>query len=401
MSADTKVGSIDIRHNLFIELKNGKVKNVGENGVPYPLHTDPNKWLDAKGGLVTPGFVDAHTHPVFKDFRQKEFTRRIKGETYQQIAASGGGIMSSVRGVRTTSEQQLSKIVYKRFSRFLACGTTTIEAKSGYGLTYEDELKSLRVLKSVSSAHPLEVSRTLLAAHVIPTEYKETPQKYVDIICTEIIPSVAEEGLAEAIDVFLEEGAFDAEQTRMILDFGTKYGLKPRLHADQFTNGEGVSIAVDYGAISVDHMDTTNEDGIERLKNAKIPIVLLPGAVFFLRSEKFANARQMINSGCITAISTDFNPGTCPSPSMPVMMSLACLKMSMTPEEALWSATMGGAYAVKKEDAIGSLKSGYQADLIVWDMEDIDSIPYHFGNQVPVYVLKKGTLIAQNGNAVL
>jgi imidazolonepropionase len=384
-----------IVRNTWIKIFNGKIVETGAEGEPLPAGSINSVVFDAKGMLATPGLIDPHTHPIFVNSRQNEFVRRSRGENYQQIAAAGGGILSSVRGIRSTSQDELTEIIRGKLDDFIVAGTTSIEAKSGYGLSLVDELKSLRALKQAADNHPLDVSPTLLAAHVVPPEFKAEPDHYVDLICNEIIPQVVEEGLAEAVDVFLEEGAFNASQTRKIFASATEAGLRCRLHADQFNAGEGALIAAEFNALSADHMDQTNDEGIKALAEKGVTVVLLPGAVFFLGLEKYAPARKMIDAGCKIALSTDFNPGTTPTQSLPLMMTLACIKMGLSPSEALWAVTMGGAYALNRADNVGTLMPGYNADICLWDADDIDYLPYAYGNMMPEAVFKLGKLVTQ------
>ncbi len=388
--ADEPVRSLE---NVWLEIEDGRISRISQEGEPVPKGVSSAQTFDADGLLVTPGLIDPHTHPIFVNSRQHEFVRRCRGETYQQITVSGGGILSSINGVRSADEDDLSVFISERLDRFLAKGVTTIEAKSGYGLSLEDELKSLRALQTAALDHPVEVSPTLLAAHVVPPEFKNDPDGYIDLICSEIIPRAVEERIVDAVDVFLEEGAFNPAQTRRVFEAGKKAGLGCRLHADQFTAGEGAIIAAEFGALSADHMDHTGESGMEALAESGVTVVLLPGAVFFLGLDHYAPARKMIEKGCRIAVSTDFNPGSSPTQSMTLMMSLACIKMGLTPSEALWAATMGGAYALGRSGYIGTLLTGYQADICLWEAEDVAYLPYAYGNMTPVAVLKKGEVV--------
>jgi len=391
---------VDVIHDTWLEIEDGRVKQIGAAGEPKPPDsTAAALRYHAGGRLATPGFVDAHTHPVFISWRSGEFLRRIRGETYQQIAAAGGGILSSVRGVRSATVEQLAELVRKRLDRFLELGTTTIEAKSGYGLTVEDELKSLRALHTAAAAHPVEVSPTLLGAHTIPPEHRHNPDEYTTLVCDRMIPAAAAARLADAVDVFLEEGAFTLPQARRVFEAGRKAGLSLRIHADQFTSGGGAALAAEFGALSADHMDHTDEAGLKLLAQAGVTVVLLPGAVFFLGLNDYAPARRMLDNNCRIALATDFNPGSCPTQSLPLMMTLACIKMKLTPAEALWAATMGGAYALGANDRIGTLKPGYQADICLWVADDADFIPYSFGNASPEAVFKRGKLVYRRSSA--
>lgn len=340
--------------------------------------------------------MESHTHPVFVQPRQNEFHRRCQGKTYLEIASEGGGILSSVRGVRDASLSDLTELVRKRFTRFLELGVTTIEAKSGYGLSLEGELKSLTAIRD-GARDLLEVSPTLLAAHTIPPEFKASPDRYVDLVCHEIIPAASESNLAEAVDIFVEESAFSISHARRVFEAGRQAGLGLRIHADQFSSSGGASLAAEFDAWSADHMDCTNEQEIEKLSRSGVTVVLLPGAVFFLGLNVYAPARKFIDAGCKVALSTDYNPGTSPTQSLPLMMTLGCNQLKMSPAEALWAVTMGAASALKRDQRIGSLFPGYQADLCLWNAPDIDYLPYSYGDSIPQAVFKKGTLACQRG----
>jgi len=383
--------------NVWVEIKDGKVFANGPEGELSPVsETSADKVLfSADGGLVTPGFVDAHTHPVFLNGRQNEFVRRSLGESYQQISASGGGIRSSIRGVRESSEEQLVQLVQSRFDKFLAMGTTTIEAKSGYGLTLEDELKALRVIKRCSEVHPLGVSPTLLGAHIVPPEYIGDRQAYVDLVCNEMIPKTAELGLAESVDLFMEDGAFNRDEARQIFIAAKRSRLNVRIHCDQFKPDSGTALAIEFGALSADHLDFITDEGIIALAEGGVTAVLLPGAVFFLGKTVYAPARKMIENGCRIAIATDFNPGTSPTVSMSLMFTLGCIYLHLTPSELLWAGTLGGATAIKRHDIIGTLLPGYSADLAIWEEADLENLAYYYGVCSPKAVFKNGQLVAQ------
>lgn len=391
---------VKLIHNTWLELNDGRIIDIGDNDQPSPDISDDIQIFDAMGMLVTPGFVDCHTHPVFAGTRQNEFVKRCQGATYQEIAAEGGGILSSVRGVRNYSQDDLTALVLNRFDEFLLSGTTSIEGKSGYGLSKEEELKSLRVIDKAANDHALEVSPTLLAAHVVPPEYIRSPDEYVDIICNEIIPEAADKKLAYAVDVFLEEGAYNIDQARRIFTAGKRLNLQLRIHADQFSMGGGAQLAAEFGALTADHMDRTDDTGMQSLANSNVTVTLLPGAVFFLGLEHYADARRMIDKGCRIALSTDFNPGSTPTQSIPLMMTLACIKMQMTPDEALWAATLGGAFGIGRSRDVGTIERGFFADLCLWDAEDVDYLPYRYGNMMPAAVFKKGKVVAFDGRII-
>ena len=383
--------------SLWIRIDNGKISEIGPKGEPFPVAGTLENMFDAKGRLAAPGLIDSHTHPVFNGWRQAEFLRRCRGDSYQQIAAEGGGILSTVRGVRAASVNELKHTIKGHLDRFLEMGVTTIEGKSGYGLSVQDEVKSLTALIDAADAHPIDISPTLLAAHVIPPEYKTNPDKYVILCCEEIIPAVCEAGLAESVDLFLDDGAFNSEQTRQIFQSAIDHNLQIRIHADQFCTGDGAALAAEFKAISADHMDYTSERGFAALSEAGVSLNLLPGAVFFLGLDQYASARTAIDCGCSIALSTDFNPGSSPTQSLPLMMTLACLKMGLTADEALWACTMGGARILNRHDSIGTLDVGYQADLCLWDAPNAAFIPYSYANLTPEFVFKNGKLVAKHG----
>ncbi len=281
--------------------------------------------IDADGALITPGFVDSHTHPIFSGNRANEFGMRVSGKSYEEIADRGGGIISSINAVRNASEDQLFEECLERVNFFLVHGTTTIEAKSGYGLTVEDELKSLRVIKRLNEASPLDIIPTFMGAHAFPPEFKNDHQGYVRVICEEMIPAVAEENLAEFCDVFCENGYFNLEDSEKILEMGMKYGLTPRLHADEFADSGAAGLSAEVGAISADHLMAVSDEGIQKMAENGVIATLLPGTTLFLGKTKYAPGRKIIDSGCDVAIATDFNPGSCTIQSMPHIISLANL----------------------------------------------------------------------------
>ncbi|MBM3329544.1 MAG: imidazolonepropionase, partial [Calditrichaeota bacterium] len=371
------------------EVAGGCIRRIGTG---MPPREASGAVYDAGGALVLPGFVDAHTHPVFTAYRGSEFVRRCHGDSYLQIAREGGGIRSSMLGVREASEGHLASLTADRMRDFLALGTTTIEAKSGYGLTVEDELKSLRAIRTAAATTGLEVSPTLLGAHTVPPEYAGEPNRYVDLVIREMIPRATSEGLAEAVDVFVEESAFTTKQAQRIFEAARSAGLKIRVHADQLTTGGGAELAAEVGAISADHLEQTGDDGLKRLADAGVTAVLLPGAVFGLGLEGYPNAGRMLSAGCRLALATDFNPGSSPVQSMPFILMLAVMKMGMTPFEALWAATLGGALALGRENRVGTLEKGYQADFTLWDLPDLETLIFRGVEARPIAVFKKGEL---------
>jgi imidazolonepropionase len=348
------------------------------------------KVIDASDKIVTPGFVDCHTHPVFANTREDEFEMRIKGKTYPEIAASGGGIKSSVKNLRSKTKEELIQLALSRLDRMLSYGTTTIEAKSGYGLSLEDEIKMLEVIRELNKIHPIDLIPTFLGAHEIPEEYKNNRREYIKLITEKMIPEVAKRKLAVFCDVFCEKGVFDIEESREILKAAKNYGFKLKLHADQLSALGGSKLAAELGAISADHLEFIDDKGIEKMKEAGVIGVLLPGACFGLGLKEYPPARKMIERGLPVALATDFNPGSSMTESMPIILSLACLMMRMTPAEAIVASTINSAYAVDKGNEIGSIEVGKKADLVIWNVQNYKEIPYHFGVNLVDQVIKDG-----------
>ena len=359
-----------------ILIRDGKVDIVGPSDEIEKKSGDAEV-VDLGGRVALPGFVDAHTHLVFGGNRLDDFECRARGETYEQIAKAGGGIWSTVEKTRAASEDQLFEAAEKRVGWFLKCGTTTIEAKSGYGLTLEDELKILRVIWRLNDGTPLTIVPTFLGAHAVPRE--TSPDKYVDLVIDEMLPRVAEEKLAEFCDVFCERGYFDVEQSRRILSAAQKLGLKLRGHVDQLSNSGGAKLMAELGAVTADHLEKTDDRGIGALKTAKVQPVLLPGSVYALGSTTYPRGREMIDAGLAVVLATDFNPGSSPTPSMPMVLSLACTQMKMSPAEAISAATINAAYSLNRGESIGSLESGKLANIAVFDCEDYRELAYWFG----------------------
>ncbi len=354
---------------------------------------DAEEEIDADGALITPGFVDSHTHPIFSGNRANEFGMRVSGKSYEEIAERGGGIISSINAVRNASEDQLFEECLERVNFFLVHGTTTIEAKSGYGLTVEDELKSLRVIKRLNEASPLDIIPTFMGAHDFPPEFKNDHQGYVRLICEEMIPAVAEENLAEFCDVFCENGYFTLDDSRKILETAKECGLIPRLHADEFADSGAAGLSAEVGAISADHLMAVSDEGIQKMAENGVIATLLPGTTLFLGKTKYAPGRKMIDSGCDVALATDFNPGSCTIQSMPHIISLANLYCGLSIEEAFKGATWNGAKAIKREKQLGAIAEGFQADMLFWELGSIEEIPYWMGSDRILNVMKAGKLL--------
>ena len=352
--------------------------------------------VDAGGRVVLPGFVDGHAHPVFAGKRLDDFERRARGETYEQIAAAGGGIWSTVEKTRAASEAELFDQAKKHANWFLKCGTTTVEAKSGYGLTLEDELKMLRVIRRLNEETPIEFVPTFLGAHGIPRG--RHADEYVDLVINEMLPRVASEKLAEFCDVFCERGYFDIEQSRKILTAAKKSELKLRIHADQLTNSGGAKLAAELEATTADHLEKTDENGIAAMKASGVQPVLLPGSVYALGSTGYPRVHEMIEAGLAVVIATDFNPGSSPSPSMPMMLSLACTQLKMRPAEAITASTINAACSLNRGDEIGSLEPGKLANFSIFDCEDYREIAYWFGFPQVHSVYVRGRSVLSKAN---
>jgi imidazolonepropionase len=346
--------------------------------------------IDASGGVVMPGFVDPHTHPVFARTRELEFEMRIRGASYEEIARAGGGILNSVESLRRASREELREATRERLDLFLAYGTTTVEAKSGYGLTLKDEIKSLEVLKDLGAEHPLDIVPTFLGAHEIPLEYRENRQAYVEKVAQEMIPEVARQGLAAYCDVFCERGVFTAEESREILEAARRAGMGLRIHADEFSASGGSLLAGELGAATADHLVAIDEAGLGALERGGVTAVLLPGTSFYLGLDHDAPARTMIERGIPVALSTDFNPGSSVTHSMQLILTLACVRLRMTPAEALSAATINAAYTLDRQGAVGTLEEGKLADLLVLTAPNHRYIPYHFGGNHVRWTVKKG-----------
>jgi len=349
--------------------------------------------IDADGALITSGFVDSHTHPIFSGNRANEFSMRVSGKSYEEIDSMGGGIISSINGVRNISEEQLLEECLERVNFFLVHGTTTIEAKSGYGLTVEDELKSLRVIKRLNDLSPLDIIPTFMGAHAFPPEFKNDHQGYVQLICEEMIPVVAEENLAEFCDVFCEKGYFTLGDSRKILETAKEYGLIPRLHADEFFDSGAAGLSAEVGAISADHLMAVSNEGIQKMATSGVIATLLPGTTLFLGKNKYAPGRKIIDSGCDVALATDYNPGSCTIQSMPQIISLANLYCGLSTDEAFKGATWNGAKAINRGGKMGAILEGFQADMLFWELGTIEEIPYWMGSDRILNVMKKGKLL--------
>ena len=373
-----------VRDNVEIVIEGHQVTEVGQD------LGDADSVLDCKEKLVTPGFVDPHTHPVFLDGREDEFAMRSQGATYEQITAAGGGIVNSIEGVRKASEAELISRVETRMDRCLKLGTTTVECKSGYGLNKESELKSLKVIDEVNQSHDIDLIATFMGAHAFPPEFKDKHADYVDLICDDMIPEVEKQGIAIFNDVFCENGYFTLEQTRRILNTGSKHGLVPRIHADEFEDSGAAELAGETNSISADHLMVVSEKGIQTMTENNVIATLLPGTTFFLGKSTYAPYEKFKKAGVDVALATDYNPGSCHIQSMPFILSLACIYMKMPVLDAIKAGTYTAAKSLLLEDEIGSIEPGKKADILVWNIQRAIQIPYLVSDHPIHSVLKNG-----------
>jgi imidazolonepropionase len=378
-----------------VAIKKGRVYWIGkteEMSGKFSLSRDGRE-IDGTGKVVMPGLIDAHTHLVFAGSRENEFEQRIQGLSYQEIAGRGGGILSTVEATRNSSFDELFSLGKRRLDRMLSKGVTTVEAKSGYGLSLQDEMKILRVMKALQESHSIDIVPTFLGAHTVPKEFREDRAHYVDLLTEEMIPKVAQERLAEFCDVFCEEKAFTLEEAKRILETGKRYGLKPKIHADQLSSGGGAELAAEVNAYSADHLEYASPEGIKKMAEKGVTAVLLPGASFFLSMKTYPPARDMIEQGVAVSLATDLNPGSSMTESLPMMMTMGCTMYKLLPKEVIQATTIHAARSMGREKEMGSLEVGKQADLLVLDIPNYRYLPYHFGVDHVETVIKKGRIV--------
>jgi imidazolonepropionase len=383
----------DVHEHAAVAVQGGVIVEIGPEADLAGRYSDARR-VDCAGGVLTPGFVDSHTHAVFGRWRADEYVLRCQGVPYMEIARRGGGINASVRDLRQRSEDELVELALPRLAEMLACGTTTAEVKSGYGLTTEDELKTLRAIRRLGELQPIELVPTFMGAHEVPPEYRDRPDAYVDLLVREMIPAVAESGLARFCDVFMEPGVFDRAQSERILRAGMEHGLRPKLHADELEWSGGAELAAEIGAASADHLGAISEAGIAALAASQTVATLLPATLFFLGRKQYAPARALLDAGATVALATDFNPGSSPTPNPAIVLTAACSQMGMSPREALRALTATGAAALEIEDGRGTLEVGAPADLVLWRVESVDAIPYRMAAPVCEAVWKRGVPVA-------
>ncbi len=380
---------LETMENAWLLMEDDIIADYGQ-GNPKAL---ADEIIDAGGGMVLPAFCDSHTHLVYAGSREREYEDKIQGLSYEEIALRGGGILNSAKLLQETSEDELFRQTLPRANEIMELGTGAVEIKSGYGLTTRDELKMLRVARRVGEETALTVKTNFLGAHAVPMEYRGKQEEYVDLIVEEMIPAVAKEKLADFIDVFCDRGFFTVEQTARILEAGAKYGLVPKIHANELDYSGGIQVGVKYGARSVDHLEYTGEDEIAALLNSKTMPTVLPGASLFL-GMTYAPARHMIDAGLPVALASDFNPGSSPTGNMKLIMSLAMMQMKMMPAEVFNAATINGAYAMGLEDTHGSITRGKIANLIITEpIPGINYFPYAFGSNLINKVILNGKII--------
>ncbi|MEH7546631.1 MULTISPECIES: imidazolonepropionase [Bacillaceae] len=396
------MSELGIIENSSVWVEDGIIQAVGKDEVlfeKFAAHIEQAEVLDATGKLVTPGLVDPHTHLVFAGSRETEFNMRLKGATYMEIMNAGGGIHATTKRTKQATHEELFQESFDRLNHFLLHGVTTVEAKSGYGMEWETERKQLEVAKQLNELHPIDVVSTFMGAHAVPKEYKDNSDDFVKLLVKEMIPKVSELRLAEFNDVFCEKGVFTPEQARTILETGKVYGLTPKIHADEIEPFEGAELAAEVGAISADHLLKASEKGLRAMADKGVVGVLLPGTAYFLMAES-ANGRHMVDLGVSVALSTDCNPGSSPTVSLPFMMNLACLKMGLTPAEVITAATINAAHAIGRASNIGSLEEGKKGDVTIFNVENYMKLQYLYGINHIDTVIKNGRVVVKGGQLV-
>ena len=387
--------------NLGI-IQNGAVAILGEEiaGVDTTKEITENfiseNIIDASGKVVMPGFVDPHTHPIFVKTRENEFEMRVLGRTYKEISQSGGGIRSSINDVRKASKEELVELGLKRITKMLEMGTTTIEAKSGYGLSTASEIKMLEAISELNKISEMDIIPTFLGAHEFPEEYKDNQEEYIKILIDEMLPEVKKRNLAKYCDIFCEKHVFNVEQSRRILSEAKKLGFKIRMHADELEPIGGAELAAEIGAVTADHLVAVSDKGIKKMKEAGVIPILLPATTFSLGLKKYAPARKMIDAGLPIVLATDFNPGSSHCDSMQTVISLACTEMGLLPSGAITASTLNAAYSLELGNKIGSIQAGKQADILIMDMPSYKYLPYHLGSNCVDMVIKKGRVVFNN-----
>lgn len=389
------MNELEIIENAYVVIGNGKFIQIGTGEDYKNIIQEHTEIQDANGLLVTPGLIDGHTHLVHGGSRENEFSMKLSGVPYLDILKQGGGILSTVKSTKEASFEELYNKAKKSLDRMLEFGVTTVEAKSGYGLELQTELKQLEVAKKLDEEHPIDLVHTFLGAHAVPKEYKENSKEYIDLIVKEMLPKVKELGLAQFCDVFCEDAVFNIEESEYILSEAKRLGYKLKIHADEIVSLGGAELAARVGCVSADHLMAASEEGIKEMACNNVIANILPGTSFNL-NKAYASARKMIDMGAAVSISSDYNPGSCPSENLQFAMQLGCLGLKMTPNEVLNAVTINAAYAVDKQNEVGSIEIGKKADLVIFDAPNVDYLMYHFGINHVHRVYKNGTLVVDN-----
>jgi imidazolonepropionase len=400
-------GIIDCRDNSplmvtdgYIAIAGDRIIELGKGDVSSQICGSRTEIIDARGKVVIPGLIDAHTHLVHGGSREKELALKLNGMSYLEILKQGGGILDTVAKTRQASHEELKKQAQKSLDQMLIHGTTTIEAKSGYGLDLDTEIKCLQVARELNDEHPIDIIPTYLGAHAIPKEFSANPQGYIRMMIEEVMPYVIGHRLAEFMDVFCEEGVFSPEDARELMEAGRDMGFKLKIHADEIVSLKGAELAAEMQAISADHLLAASADGLNAMCQAGVTAVLLPGTSFYLMLGRYADARKMIAKGLRVALASDYNPGTCPTENLQAIMTLACFGMQLSPEEILKGMTINAAYAVDRAAEIGSIEAGKKADLVILNAPNWDYVIYHFGINHVDKVIKSGRLVVEDGRLV-
>ena len=390
-----EMNKINIIENAYIAVKNGKILAIGVGDEFGNLCGDDTKIHDAEGLLVTPGLIDSHTHLIHGGSRENEFSMKLNGVPYIEILNNGGGILSTVKATKDASEEALYKKAKKSLDRMLEFGVTTVEEKSGYGLELNTEIKQLEVARVLDKNHPVDLVHTFLGAHAVPEEYKENHKAYIDILVDVMMPKIKDMGLAEFCDVFCEEGVFTIEESEYILQKAKEMGYKLKIHADEIESLGGAELAAKLGCVSADHLMAASDEGIKMMAENNVVANILPATSFNL-NKNYADCRKMIDMGAIVSLSSDYNPGSCPSENLQLVMQLGCLHLKMTPNEVLTAVTINAAYAIDRADKIGSIEVGKNADFVVFDARNVEYLMYHFGINHTKKVYKNGNLVVDN-----
>ena len=390
-----EMNKINIIENAYIAVKNGKILAIGVGDEFGNLCGEDTKIHDAEGLLVTPGLIDSHTHLIHGGSRENEFSMKLNGVPYIEILNNGGGILSTVKATKEASEEELYKKAKKSLDRMLEFGVTTVEEKSGYGLELNTEIKQLEVARALDKNHPVDLVHTFLGAHAVPEEYKENHKAYIDILVDVMMPKIKDMGLAEFCDVFCEEGVFSIDESKIILSKAKEMGYKLKIHADEIESLGGAELSAKLNCISADHLMAASDEGIKMMAENNVVANILPATSFNL-NKNYADCRKMIDMGAIVSLSSDYNPGSCPSENLQLVMQLGCLHLKMTPNEVLTAVTINAAYAIDRADKIGSIEVGKNADFVVFDARNVEYLMYHFGINHTKKVYKNGNLVVDN-----